>query len=105
MPGRASPHVEADAELTEKFPRMRAARVEIELEDGTKLQHFAPYRRGDPEAPLTDAELEGKFIELSEPVIGSRAAKELLAALWRIDSSTPRELGLARLSAVQAAAA
>jgi 2-methylcitrate dehydratase PrpD len=98
-------HVEADAELTEKFPRMRAARVEIELEDGTKLQHFAPYRRGDPEAPLTDAELEGKFIELSEPVIGSRAARDLLAALWRIDSSTPRELGLARLSAAQAAAA
>ncbi|GAB2913462.1 MmgE/PrpD family protein [Paraburkholderia jirisanensis] len=92
-------HVEADPELTAHFPRMRAARVTIVLADGTSLEHFAPHRRGDPEAPLTDAELEDKFIELSAPVIGDGEAHKLLTALWHIDSSTPADLHLAALRA------
>jgi 2-methylcitrate dehydratase PrpD len=92
-------HIEADPELTAHFPSMRAARVTITLADGTSLEHFAPYRRGDPEAPLTDAELEDKFIELSAPVIGDDEARKLLTALWHIDSGTPADLRLAALRA------
>ncbi|MGP1676599.1 MAG: hypothetical protein ACTS6J_05505, partial [Burkholderiales bacterium] len=44
--------------------------------------HFQPYRKGDPELPLTDAELNDKFTELAQPVLGEAAAAALLTQLW-----------------------
>jgi len=87
----------ADPELTAGFPRMRAARVTVTLRDGRVLQHFAPWRRGDPEAPLTDAEIDDKFSELAGPVIGSDAAATLLRRLWQVDRLPLSELHLQEL--------
>ncbi|WP_059414155.1 MmgE/PrpD family protein [Cupriavidus basilensis] len=87
----------ADPGLTAAFPRQRAARVEILLKDGTRHAHFAPYRKGDPEAPLDDATLADKFTELAAPVIGGDAARALLAALWQLDAGSVRALRLAEL--------
>lgn len=75
----------ADPQLSAGFPGMRAARVTLTLRDGRVLQHFAPYRKGDPEAPLSDAELNDKFAELAGPVIGSEAAANLLRSLWALE--------------------
>ena len=72
----------ADPEISAGYPNRRESRVEIELNDGRKFEHFQPYRKGDPELPLTDDELNGKFIELAEPVIGKAAAASLLKQLW-----------------------
>ncbi|HEX9686029.1 MAG TPA: MmgE/PrpD family protein [Burkholderiales bacterium] len=76
----------ADAELSAAFPRQRAARVEIELADGRRLAHFQPTRKGDPELPLTDAELNDKFLELATPVLGDAKARALLARLWALEN-------------------
>ena len=78
--------VEVDPALDAAFPGQRAARIEIETVDGRRLTHFQPNRKGDPEQALTDAELEGKFMELSEPVIGNTKARSLLAKIWALDS-------------------
>src|SRR5262245_32450765 len=75
----------ADPELSRSFPRQRAAKVEIELADGRKLSHFQETRKGDPEMPLTDDDLNGKFIELAAPVVGEPAARALLAKLWQTE--------------------
>ena len=72
----------ADPEISAGYPNRRESRVEIELNDGRKFEHFQPYRKGDPELPLTDDELNGKFIELAEPVIGKAGAASLLKQLW-----------------------
>ncbi|HEY1609506.1 MAG TPA: MmgE/PrpD family protein [Paraburkholderia sp.] len=91
----------ADPELTAEFPKMRAARVEVTLADGRTVSAFAPYRRGDPEAPLSDAELNGKFVELASPVIGIAAASALLDRLWHVDAlSSVAELKLSALQRV-----
>jgi 2-methylcitrate dehydratase PrpD len=74
-----------DAELDAAFPRQRAARVEIETRTGRREQHLQPTRIGDPEAPLSDAQLEEKYLELSGPVLGVRRARALLARLWRLE--------------------
>src|SRR6185436_4408815 len=74
--------VVADPELSKGYPTQRAAQVEIETNDGRKLAHFQPYRKGDPELPLTDQELDGKFFELATPVIGESRASALLDLLW-----------------------
>src|SRR5688572_5980593 len=75
----------ADPELSKGYPTQRAAQVEIETNDGRKLSHFQPYRKGDPELPLTDQELDGKFLELAEPVIGDARAGALLDLLWKTE--------------------
>jgi 2-methylcitrate dehydratase PrpD len=71
--------------LSKGYPGQRAAQVEIETNDGRKLSHFQPYRKGDPEMPLTDEELNDKFLELAEPVVGDAAARALLEQLWKTE--------------------
>ena len=75
----------ADPLFSKGYPNQRAAQVDIETVDGRKLSHLQPHRKGDPEQPLTDTELNGKFMELSEPVLGDKGAKRLLEQLWMID--------------------
>ncbi len=79
--------VAVDPELDAAFPGQRAARIVIETRDGRRFEHLQPNRKGDPEQALTDAELEGKFMELSTPVIGQEAASRLLAQIWALDRS------------------
>jgi hypothetical protein len=38
--------------------------------------------------PLSDAELEHKYLELASPVLGEARARRLLARLWRLESET-----------------
>lgn len=80
-------HVAVDPELDAGFPGRRSARVEIVLRDGRRLTHLQPNRKGDPELPLTDADLEGKLVEFAAPVIGADAARALAARLWTLDTS------------------
>jgi len=75
--------VELDPELANAYPGQRAAKVWIDLADGRQLYRYQPTRKGDPDAPLSDTELDEKFVELVAPVIGRPAADALLADLWR----------------------
>jgi len=75
----------ADPEISKGYPGKREAQVEVELNDGRKFAHFQPYRKGDPELPLSDDELNDKFTELAEPVLGKAAAAALLKQLWDTD--------------------
>jgi 2-methylcitrate dehydratase PrpD len=84
----------ADPALSAGFPGQRAARVRLTLDDGRTLEAFAPYRRGDPEAPLTDTELDAKFDELAGPVIGPDATERLRERLWRLETLELAELEL-----------
>src|SRR6267378_3736782 len=73
-----------DAELDATFPGQRAARVAITAR-GRREELLQPTRKGDPDLPLSDAELEDKYMELAAPVIGRAAAQGLLARLWRLE--------------------
>ena len=77
--------VQIDPELDASFPGQRAARVSIETVDGRKCEFLQPARKGDPELPLTDRELEDKYLELAAPVLGEAAAKALVAKLWQLE--------------------
>jgi 2-methylcitrate dehydratase PrpD len=74
-----------DAAAEAAYPEKRVAVVEVETTGGKRHCHRAPTRKGDPDDPLSDAELDEKFRELIEPVIGREVGEKLLAALWRID--------------------
>ena len=76
--------VSVDPELDATFPRQRAARVAITARD-RREELVQPTRKGDPDLPLSDKELEDKFMELAAPVIGKDDAKALLGRLWNLE--------------------
>ena len=83
-------HIEVaiDPELDAAFPRQRAARVAIATRDGRSEEFLQPTRIGDPDAPLSDAQLEDKYLELACPVLGEAKARALLGRLWRLEQET-----------------
>lgn len=74
-----------DAELDAAFPARRSATLVVTTRDGRMLDRHRPTRKGDPDDPLTDAELGAKFRGLAAG-LGSSRAEALENALWRIDS-------------------
>jgi 2-methylcitrate dehydratase PrpD len=91
--------VAVDPEIAKGYPTQRAARVTIDLIDGTRLERFQPTRKGDPDAPLSDIELSEKFIELSTPVLGTVEARDWLDALWNSDDIDRLSYAARRLEA------
>lgn len=78
----------ADPQMSARFPYERPATVEIETIDGRLLKHHQPHRKGDPECPLTDEELNDKYLELAAPIVGTAAAQALLKRLWALERSS-----------------
>jgi 2-methylcitrate dehydratase PrpD len=76
--------VRLDPELDATFPRQRAARVAITAK-GRREEWLQPTRVGDPDAPLSDRQLEEKYFELAASVIGEQKAREKLEQLWRLE--------------------
>jgi 2-methylcitrate dehydratase PrpD len=77
--------VRVDPELDAAFPAQRAARVAFTLRGGRREEFLQPTRKGDPDMPLGDAELEAKFVELAAPVIGEGEARKQLERLWTLE--------------------
>ena len=99
----AKVEVIADPVLSKGYPNQRAAQVEVELNDGSVVKHFQPTRKGDPEMPLSDDEVNEKFLELAMPVIGEVKSRELLEALWSLDKRPNVEFDFASRSRARAA--
>ena len=78
--------VTIDSELDAAFPKQRAARVAFTARDGRQEEFLQPTRIGDPEAPLSDAQLDAKYLELAVPVLGESKAKVLLRKLWKLEA-------------------
>ncbi|MGR3375447.1 MmgE/PrpD family protein [Salipiger abyssi] len=87
-----------DPEMSAAFPSRRPARVRIVQTDGRAEEHALSVRRGDPEAPLSDAELTEKYLGLAAPVIGAARAQGLLEAVWRLEATGIEALGLAEIA-------
>ena len=66
-----------NSEYSRLFPAERWARVEIMLNDGRKLVSEPARARGNPENPLADAELQAKYFDLAEPVLGRPRAQRI----------------------------
>lgn len=69
--------LKSDAEIDSLWPGIFAARVEVNLKNSTTYNTFIKHPRGDLENPLSDNEMQDKFITLAENVIGLNRAKEL----------------------------
>lgn len=78
--------VSASAEMTEAFPEHAQTRVTLHLRDGTTFTHLQGNPRGNAANPLSDMELEAKFIDLFVPCGDAATARRTLHVLWSVDS-------------------
>jgi 2-methylcitrate dehydratase PrpD len=74
----------ADPALNALYPANFPARVTITMEDGQSFTETVMLPKGDPGAPLSDAELEDKFRGNCEPLIGAAQAARLRDAILRL---------------------
>ncbi|MGH3326399.1 MAG: MmgE/PrpD family protein, partial [Streptomycetales bacterium] len=62
-----------------------AAAVSITLTDGRRLTRHVMHNKGTPAKPMTDEEIEAKFVDLATPRIGADAAHQVVEHCWRLD--------------------
>lgn len=67
--------VSASASLDEDYPRFRPATAAIRLKDGRQLTHRVDYANGEPEAPLSAAQVIEKFETAASPLFGAGTKK------------------------------
>ena len=76
--------VHPDAEAA-GFDKMTTI-IEIELDDGTRLRGQADFGKGSPVNPMSDRELEGKFLECARwGGVDAAAARKVVDLLWKIE--------------------
>ncbi len=78
--------VTVGGDLTRAYPAAWPARLTIVLGDGTVLRGASEYPRGNPENPVTTADLEEKFLALVGPRYGADVACRALDAVRAIAS-------------------
>ncbi len=59
--------------------------VELSLADGRVLCQAIEHATGSPGRPLSDAQLEAKFLALAGTVLPAARARRLLGRLWQVD--------------------
>jgi 2-methylcitrate dehydratase PrpD len=78
--------VRLDPELDARYPAEFPARVRLTLRDGRTVEQVVYSPKGDPEAPLSEAELQAKFLGLVEANHGYGASgADLLTAIIGLD--------------------
>lgn len=80
-----------------RFPAGRWADVTITTSDGRMLASGDVHARGGPEAPLTHAEIEAKYMEFAAPVLGQGRASAIRNAVLSLTEPDSRFLDLSVL--------
>lgn len=74
--------VERAQDLAAEYPRKRMARLHLTLKDGRSLSQFQPSRRGDPDNPISRADLHAKYEELVSPVLPQAELERLRTIIF-----------------------
>lgn len=65
--------------------RKLEARVTIRLRNGTVLEKHVEHALGTVERPMSDRDLEEKFMSLTDGVLSARAARRVIDLCWRVE--------------------
>jgi 2-methylcitrate dehydratase len=72
---------------TEQFPAKLITRIDVTTRDGQRLTETATYPKGHAKNPMSDADLDSKFSDLSKGLMVADACNALRGVLWRIDEA------------------
>jgi 2-methylcitrate dehydratase PrpD len=67
---------------TDEEQNKDSALVVLSLRDGRTLQRHVAHNLGTPDNPMTDQQLEEKFLALAAPVLGQAGAERLASTCW-----------------------
>ena len=79
--------VERHPELSARYPEAVGNIVTTRLSKGRVFSERVDYPRGHARNPLSDAEVEAKFHNLADAVLGQERAEAVLRSLWRLDEA------------------
>ncbi len=74
-----------DPEYTRAAPSNVHCRIEATLTSGKRTSAHQVNPKGHPANPMSDKDIEDKFLNQVEPSMTSRRARELLDQLWNVD--------------------
>ena len=78
--------IRAFDDLTARYPAAWPVRIRVIYRDGHTEAREANFPRGNPENPVSTAELEGKFLSVVEPRFGLSTAQRALDAARSVES-------------------
>ena len=79
--------VSENPEFTREFPTKLVTRIEVTTRAGQRLSAIASYPKGHARNPMSDADVEGKFADLSRDLLPAARCAALLEALWKVDQA------------------
>ncbi len=74
--------------FTEKYPEQYNCRIVVVASGGQRYEAGTSYPKGHKGNPLSDREVDQKFINLSSAVLSEQQCSEALEALWQIDKAS-----------------
>ena len=80
--------ISENPEFTREFPSKLMTRIEVTTRGGQRLVEMASYPRGHAKNPMSDADVESKFADLSRALFAPDRRDALLRALWDIDQAS-----------------
>ena len=79
--------VSENPEFTDRFPGELVSEIRVVTRSGQRLTERADYPKGHASNPMTDADIETKFRDLSADVLSRHQVDAALQALWRLDEA------------------
>ncbi len=59
----------------------------VVTKEGRRLTHYVAEARGNPGNPLSDDEIRAKFLDLAEPILGTRRARRLMRGVLSLEAA------------------
>lgn len=84
--------VEYVVDTASTFPKHYTGEVEVTLDDGRKVRHREAVNRGNPERPLSNAEVEAKFFENCSLTLDDDRAHRIRDAVLSMEKSSAMDL-------------
>ncbi len=79
--------VTENPELTRHFPGELRSQIDVLTRSGQRFTERAEYPKGHARNPMTDADVETKFRDLTADVVGAARVTTALRALWHLDEA------------------
>jgi 2-methylcitrate dehydratase len=77
--------VDETEECNNFYPNALANRLELVTRSGEKFSELVEYHRGHHKNPMTDEEIEQKFLSLTKNLLSRTQTKELFDSVWSLE--------------------
>jgi 2-methylcitrate dehydratase len=74
------------------YPKAHPNRITVVAKSGARYTEQVDYAKGHPKNPLSDRELEEKFLANTRRVLPSRLQREVVEFVWHLEDRNMAEL-------------